>query len=240
MPFFTFFGGKWRVAPRYPAPQHSLVIEPFAGSAGYSLRYPERSVRLYDLDPIIVAVWDYLIHVPQAEIMRLPLNVTHVDELAVCQEARWLIGFWLNKGMNAPCKSPSAWMREGLRPKSYWGPETQLRIATQVDSIHHWSVTEASYETIVPARATWFIDPPYKATGNKYRFHWVDYEHLAAWCRGLPGQVLVCESVGADWLPFEFLVNAKANDSATGGKRSLEAVWVQGVPWESVPLWVNA
>lgn len=41
-PFFTYFGGKYRIAPRYPKPQYNTIIEPFAGSAGYSLRYPER------------------------------------------------------------------------------------------------------------------------------------------------------------------------------------------------------
>ena len=62
-PFFSFFGSKWRVANYYPAPKHTIIIEPFAGSAGYSLRYPNHQVRLYDADPIICGVWDYLIHV---------------------------------------------------------------------------------------------------------------------------------------------------------------------------------
>ncbi len=33
MPFFTYFGGKWRGAKHYPEPKHSHIIEPFAGSA---------------------------------------------------------------------------------------------------------------------------------------------------------------------------------------------------------------
>jgi site-specific DNA-adenine methylase len=47
-PFFTYTGGKYRLAPRYPEPRHNLIIEPFAGSAGYSLRHPEREVLLID------------------------------------------------------------------------------------------------------------------------------------------------------------------------------------------------
>jgi hypothetical protein len=44
-PFFSFFGSKWRVAPHYPAPERDLIIEPFAGSAGYSLRHAGNPLR---------------------------------------------------------------------------------------------------------------------------------------------------------------------------------------------------
>jgi hypothetical protein len=36
-PFFCFYGGKWRVAPHYPAPEHTMVVEPFAGASGAGL-----------------------------------------------------------------------------------------------------------------------------------------------------------------------------------------------------------
>ena len=29
-PFFTYFGGKYRVAPKYPSPLHETLIEPIA------------------------------------------------------------------------------------------------------------------------------------------------------------------------------------------------------------------
>jgi len=41
-PFWRYYGGKWRAAPRYPAPRHDLIIEPFAGAAGYAMRYPDQ------------------------------------------------------------------------------------------------------------------------------------------------------------------------------------------------------
>ncbi len=60
-PFFSFYGSKWRDAPRhYPA--YSSIIEPFAGSAGYALRYADLQVTLCDADPVIVGVWSYLIN----------------------------------------------------------------------------------------------------------------------------------------------------------------------------------
>jgi hypothetical protein len=123
--FFTFFGGKWRIAKYYPVPVHDTIVEPFAGSAGYSLHYPEKDVRLFDADSIICGVWDYLIRVSEGEIMALPPVVKDVRELDVPQEAKWLIGFWLNKGTISPCNIPGKWMRDHLRVEqrvnSYWG-----------------------------------------------------------------------------------------------------------------------
>jgi hypothetical protein len=30
-PFFSFYGGKWRIARHYPTPKYDIIIEPFAG-----------------------------------------------------------------------------------------------------------------------------------------------------------------------------------------------------------------
>jgi len=72
-PFFGYYGGKWRDAQKnYPAPKFRRLVEPFAGSAGYSLRYPDREVHLYEIDEVIVSVWQYLIRVKASEILRIP------------------------------------------------------------------------------------------------------------------------------------------------------------------------
>src|SRR3990167_8941757 len=49
-PFWTYYGGKWKVGPRYPVPLHDTIIEPFAGAAGYSLRYFDRKIILIEKD----------------------------------------------------------------------------------------------------------------------------------------------------------------------------------------------
>src|SRR5688500_5758691 len=41
-PFLSFYGAKWRSAPWYGPPTHDVVVEPFAGSAGYSAYYGVR------------------------------------------------------------------------------------------------------------------------------------------------------------------------------------------------------
>jgi len=113
-PFFSYYGGKWRDTPaNYPSPSHAVIVEPFAGSAGYSLRYPAAQVLLCEVDPILVGLWDYLIRARAREIRAipdLPVGGT-VDDLPVVQEARWLVGFWLNRGVSAPRLRASKWMR---------------------------------------------------------------------------------------------------------------------------------
>lgn len=207
-PFFCYYGGKWRAAPKYPAPTCEAIIEPFAGAAGYSTRYPDRKVILVERDPTIAALWRYLIRVSAAEIRAIPLigPGQTVDDLGVCEEARSLVGFWLNKGSAQPKRRPSSRFLSGARPNSHWGAVVREIIASQVDQIRHWRLVEASYsELIAPARrATWFVDPPYQQQGVYYRCsaREIDFAHLGAWCQALRGQVMVCEQEGADWLPF--------------------------------------
>ena len=114
-PFFGFYGGKWRDARKhYPAPEYNTIVEPFAGSAGYAVRYADRKVILGEKDAVIFGVWDYLIHVSAHDILAIPDLVPGqtVTDLPICQEARWLVGFWLNRGASRPRTGPSAWMRD--------------------------------------------------------------------------------------------------------------------------------
>jgi hypothetical protein len=97
-PFFLYYGGKWRLADRLGPPQRDHVIEPFAGSAGYSCFWEPKKVTLIERDPLVYGVWKFLQKVSPSELLRLPSNISHADELLsrVCEEAKWLIGFWFN------------------------------------------------------------------------------------------------------------------------------------------------
>ena len=229
-PFFGYFGGKWRDALRnYPAPGHSTIVEPFAGSAGYALRHHTHNVVLCEKDEIIAGVWAYLIAVRPSEIKAIPdlPAETTVDELPVCQEARWLVGLWLNRAASRPRRSPSRWMREGARPGSFWGERVRGTIASQVDLIRHWRIHHGDYSGApVVGPATWFVDPPYQEAGRHYHHGaaGLDYADLAAWCRARAGQVIVCENAGAAWLPFEPLREVK---TTRAGRRSAEVVWLK-------------
>jgi hypothetical protein len=228
-PFFCFFGGKWRAAPRYPKPELNTIIEPFAGAAGYATRYPDRKVILIEKDPIIAALWRYLITASAATILSLPLVPMNgsVDSLDVCPEARSLIGFWMNKGTTRPAHIPGLWMRQGLRPNSFWGPTIRQRIASQVNAISHWTIVEGDYQQSPDIEATWFIDPPYQDAGSAYKCSArdIDFQQLQCWCRSRSGQVMVCENEGANWLPFEPFLTIKGTEGKRRTARSREALW---------------
>jgi hypothetical protein len=228
-PFFGFYGGKWRDALKhYPVPDHDTIVEPFAGSAGYSLRYAARRIILCEIDPVLSEVWRYLIRVKAKEILSIPdlKPDDSLDDLKIGQEAKWLVGFWLNRGIASPRKSPSKWMRDGIRPGSFWGPRVRQTIASQVEFIRHWRVYNCSYiDCPTPRTATWFVDPPYEGAGRHYRFgsERIDFEALANWCQARPGQVIVCENHGARWLPFRELADVK---TTRADRRSREVIWL--------------
>jgi len=228
-PLFSFYGGKWRAGKRYPQPLHDTIVEPFAGSAGYSMRHAGRRVILVERDPAVVGTWRWLLEATPSEILSLPdlAPGQTVDDLSLCQEARWFIGWWLNKGAASPCKSPSSWMRSGIRPNSYWGRAVRERVARDVEHARHWQIIEGDYRDAPDIEATWFIDPPYSgAAGRLYRHGKdLDYSALAAWCRQRQGQAIVCENVGADWLPFRPFSTIKSNPSRRGRGYSAEAIW---------------
>lgn len=202
-PFFSFYGAKWRLAPKYPSPVYETLVEPFAGSACYSLLHHTKNVILNDIDPILFTVWDYLIKVSEREILDLPDIENSVEDHNLTQEQKWLIGFNLNAGVSHPCKQLSKWALS--HPSNqFWCEGKRRLIATQLQHIRHWKVTNKSYQDLDNPEATWFIDPPYNnEAGKRYKNHTLDYSQLSEFCIIRNGQVIVCENKGADWLPFE-------------------------------------
>jgi len=218
--FFPYYGGKWRSVKHYPLPKHDTIIEPFAGAAGYSLRYPDRKILLYDINPTICGIWDYLIKVKEKEILALPSVIEDIRNInSIPDEAKSLIGFWLNKGSKSPCNVPSKWMRDdmlkGQRTTSYWGEAIKERIANQLPYIRHWEIEKSSYTKIPDRQACWFVDPPYKKSGKAYPHHHINYDSLATWCMERKGQIIVCEQRGADWLPFWPLGKTKSLEGSS-------------------------
>lgn len=210
-PFFTYFGGKFLKSKRYPKPKYNTVIEPFAGSAGYALRYYWYDIILYETDEKIFGVWNYLKNVNENEIINLPLwddkKYDNVDDMNIPQEAKWLIGFWLTRASPQPGRKPSTWMMCGKYPECFWSENIKHRIANQLKYIRHWKIYNESYENAPDLNATWFIDPPYMSSGYKYKksLKTDDYEKLKYWILNRKGQVIVCENGNANWLPFKEL-----------------------------------
>lgn len=229
-PFIRYYGGKWRAAPHYPKPAHSTIIEPFAGGAGYSLRYFDRDVILIEKYAALAEMWRYLISVSSSEILSIPY-VESTEELPswVPEGGRVLVGFAMNAAVARPRVSLSAGrkkLRERGRIFEGWSHSLRSRVADQVEKIRHWRVIEGEYWDAPDTQATWFIDPPYSCpAGRHYVHNMLDYQKLGEWCHGRPGQVIVCEADGATWLPFSPFREIKAMSDARGARVSKEAIY---------------
>lgn len=235
-PLFKYFGSKWKGSKHYPAPRYPLIVEPFAGSACYSAHYADRQVMLFDKDPEVASLWQWLIAADPAEVLRLPstelpegFDLRELDDIP--REAQDLIRRWQRIG-HCSCWTVSSWnCKSGM-----WGPDIVQHVADSLPLIRHWEAFECDYRDIPVAEigvATWFVDPLYQHAGNGgYECddrH--DYAELARWVRSLPGQVIVCEQEGADWLPF------RPSHDITGIKRRVhhkqansgrEMIWANG------------
>jgi hypothetical protein len=228
-PFWRYYGGKWRAAPRYPAPECQTIVEPFAGAAGYACRYPSRRVLLIDKSPIIAGIWRYLIASKSADILALP-DIPEggtVDDLDACQEARWLAGFWCNSATVTPRKSPSSWAALGDAAQSWggWGVRARQRIASGVALISHWQVMEGDYRQAPDIEATWMVDPPYQTkAGRQYPEQPDSHAQIGAWCLARRGQVIACDQLGADWLPWTGRLALKSTGNS-GNATSQEVVY---------------
>lgn len=226
-PAISYYGSKWQAAWRYPAPEYDTIVEPFAGGAGYALRWWDRDVRLFDVDEAVVGAWDFLIRSSESDILELPLwsdDYGDIKDVPVCQEARWLVAFWFGYANTYPLRRPSQYMRSGDSPEKCWGARRRAKLAQLAARISHWSVELRSWEELDTRslEASWFVDPPYQDKGRHYRHSEVDFDHLARWCRSLKGQVMVCEQLPAAWLPFQNL--AVINGANTAGGSS-EVLW---------------
>lgn len=230
-PFWPYFGAKHSSANHYPAPRYRRIVEPLAGSAGFSSRYWRREIVLCDRDPVIAGLWRWLIDASPSDVLDLP-DVQPgqcIADLGLPPAAAALVGFWQGRGIARPrlSGSRSDWATTEEYADQFWGEAVRQRIAGQLAMIRHWQIIEGDYRAVNGlGPATWFVDAPYrKRAGNRYRFgaDAIDYTHLADWCRALPGQVIVCEGAGADWLPFRDL--GVAFTRMTTRERAGEMVW---------------
>lgn len=223
-PFFSYFGSKFRLAKYYPLPQCDEIIEPFAGSGGYSLRYPEKNVTLYEVYEPLVELWDYLIHVSESEILSLPTQKfdkeNPIDEIVACSAAKILMGFWLTESQTSASRYPLSKSRGGN-----WTEKKKLQISKQLQYIRHWKIENLSFEKIPNRDATWYVDPPYEKAGKRYRHNKIDYTLLGDWCKSREGQVIVCEQEPAKWLDFVTLRTGRKLVRNASNDHYNEVIW---------------
>lgn len=179
---WSYFGAKTDLVSYYPKPVHGKIIEPFAGSARYSLRYFENDVLLVDRYPVITDIWNFLQQASPRDILSLPIPPAGqtTDDLQYDIPAqKWLVGFIIHFGVTSPGKrvTPHYLVR---RPN---GIKYSLkRIADSLFKIRHWEIRQGNYHEIKNEAATWFIDPPYQVGGGGEVHIWILKNRLhASW-----------------------------------------------------------
>jgi site-specific DNA-adenine methylase len=69
---FYYYGRKKQIAKHYPSPNYSTIIEPFAGSAAYSLYANnwKKDVILVEKDEKVARIWQWLISEATPDLIR--------------------------------------------------------------------------------------------------------------------------------------------------------------------------
>lgn len=213
---FYYFGRKGRLAPLYAAPVYPLVIEPFAGSMAYTFHYQPVHAIGVEIDPAVHAAWSSVCGLTPPQIRDYPEPA--IGEMVT---DRWAM---LTAGSHGTARSPGhRWTERMARDL-----RKQKRLAERLHGYATSSIDYrlGDYRSLPDVEATWFIDPPYQKVRRGYERSGIDYAELAEWCRTRRGQVIVCEQLGADWLPFEPIVEIRG----TNNKRSTEVAWYTHKP----------
>lgn len=203
---FNYYGSKSKIVHLYPKPKYDLIIEPFAGSARFALRYFDREIILIDKNPLIVAVWHYLQNASEKDILSLPETKNGADlrKFDLTPAERHLI-YLCSTGGGAG--STGSVVRPNINGGFNRWDSMRYRIAGQLFKIRHWKIISGDFSESPSRRATWFIDPPYFKGGHKYKFgsRQINFEALKTWIETRTGQIIVCENSSANWMPFTTL-----------------------------------
>jgi site-specific DNA-adenine methylase len=230
---FYFYGGKRRLARRYPAPKHRVVVEPFAGSAAYSMVHlvPVKGQRA--VDQVILVEKDKRVYDTWVEL--LAMDVKDVLNYPIPEAGERTSDFLL---MTSACSNRIARTAEMTVTKRM--PVVLKRMFRQIAAtLPHAKgrveIINGDYTEAPDITASWFIDPPYHVDGRAQSrgmgyadgcdSYSLDYEALGEWCRGRRGQKIVCEQHGATWLPFRHLRVARNSI----GNNASEVCWIDPV-----------
>ena len=220
---WSYYGSKSKIVNHYPPPEFDRVIEPFAGTARYALKYFDRDILLMDKYEVIVDIWNYLKSASRSDIIGLPrpdkgVVLSTIKSLSDIE--RKFLGYLVAVAQYRPAKKVSKF---GYIQMCGEGRKDKLtKIANDLYKIRHWEIIQGDYRDLKNEEATWFIDPPYQHGGDKYVCSDMDYGCLAEWCQSRSGQAIVCENMKADWLPFTPFREMRGIKHTT-----IEAIWMR-------------
>lgn len=203
---WSYYGSKSKLVKYYPTPRFNKIIEPFAGSARYSLQHWENDVLLVDKSEEVIATWNYLKKCSISDIMGLPTlkQGMLINELSVSLEEKIFLGYMAGIASSRPRNKVSSFasiqFARGNKLK---------KVADNLHKIKHWVIQLGDYLNIPNQTATWFIDGPYEFGGLYYQHNLINYNQLGGWSKSRLGQRIICENQKATWLDFIPLKNLK-------------------------------
>lgn len=217
---FSYYGAKTKIVDCYPAPSpvYDTIVEPFAGSARYSLKYFEKNVILYETYNKVYEVWKYLLSATEKDILELPdlkIGDDIRDFKSLSDAERWLIGYQLQRGNARPGCLVNARCR--------WNTD-KLKIAKEVHKIKHWKIYNESGLNHEWKDATYFVDPPYMVQKHGYNHGNIDYSLIISQVTTHNGQFIVCGNSEDTWMDFKPLT--VMNGTA---KSHIECMWTRQV-----------
>jgi hypothetical protein len=225
---FYYYGAKRSLARYYDPPAFPVIVEPFAGSASYSLFHLSsvELVVLVEKDPRVADLWRRLLAMTPDEVLSLPIpRVGDITDDFLYMTVATSNGVARSKRMTITPRMPREIGRQ-------LGQIARILPAAK-EKVY---LIEGDYSRAPDIEATWFIDPPYQmtrsdsSTANPQGMGYakgcssteLDFDdRLGEWVTGRWGQIIVCEQAGADWLPFRPL--ASVGDSL--GRKRPEVVW---------------
>lgn len=212
---WSYYGAKTKIIDHYPPPKFDKIIEPFAGTSRYALKYFDRDVLLVDKYDVIVKIWKWLQQCSPKDIMGLPSfkKGDDIRSFNLIDEAKYLMGFCMGRGNSYPTNVGGNFQD--------WESD-KIRISKNLFKIKHWEILQGSYEQLENELAVWYVDPPYQFGGHKYKEgnKNFDFGKLAQWCLDRDGQVIVCENTKADWMNFKPILPQRGSRFTT-----IEAIW---------------
>lgn len=217
---WSYYGSKSKIVKFYPHPKYDLIIEPFAGSAWYSVVHRHKKVLLNEKYEVLYNIWNWLIHEANSDLILSYKDFflgQDISQMSLSKPHKDLIGFCINRGSISPKSIVQKWSCQVVS-KPDWASTTAYsleRIAKIVPEIKHWEIQFGDYKNLPDIEATWFIDPPYQFGGQHYLVNDIDYLDLSEWCKTRKGQVIVCENTKADWLPFTPLTKIQGQKRKT-------------------------
>ena len=213
---FYYYGRKKQIAKHYPSPNFDTIIEPFAGSAAYSLygNNWEKEVILVEKDERVANIWQWLIN------EATPSAINNLPELNVGEKSSDFLHI-----IHAATKM--AFHYKTIKVTSVLARNWQISkryMAENLFKVKHWKILCGNYSLAPDVKATWFIDPPYKEdSGRGYRYgsQLINYEELANWAKERKGEIIFCEGKYGNYLPFTPLIDLKG----VAGKTSKEVIY---------------